>query len=82
MGEPQTMADHGSGSAGRRASADGGAGCRRLALTSFPGLTDDINPIMRACYSAWNQFVVLVGPEFASKVTGDEAARLTADPTR
>eukprot|EP00969_Alexandrium_andersonii_P112320 4962278-Alexandrium_andersonii.AAC.1 len=37
-----------------------------LPFTSLPGLTDDANPIMKACRKAWNQLVTSVGPEFAS----------------
>eukprot|EP00969_Alexandrium_andersonii_P165513 7314211-Alexandrium_andersonii.AAC.1 len=37
---------------------------------------------MVACHAAWNALVALAGPDFANKVIGEGAERLTAGPAR
>eukprot|EP00969_Alexandrium_andersonii_P357159 15448155-Alexandrium_andersonii.AAC.1 len=37
---------------------------------------------MQACRRAWNHFVATVGPDFINNLPGEEAARLTSDPTK
>eukprot|EP00969_Alexandrium_andersonii_P044658 1959544-Alexandrium_andersonii.AAC.1 len=42
----------------------------KLPFASFPGLSDTSNPIMKACHGAWNELVVMVGPEVINQVAG------------
>eukprot|EP00969_Alexandrium_andersonii_P311580 13767845-Alexandrium_andersonii.AAC.1 len=53
-----------------------------LPSTSFPGLTDTSNPIVAACYAAWNEHVAMVGPGFVNQVSGEGAERLTSGPAK
>eukprot|EP00969_Alexandrium_andersonii_P228124 10074748-Alexandrium_andersonii.AAC.1 len=36
---------------------------------------------MQACYAAWSELARAVGPDFINRVTGEEAVRLTDQPS-
>eukprot|EP00969_Alexandrium_andersonii_P089149 3934807-Alexandrium_andersonii.AAC.1 len=51
-----------------------------IPFTRFPGVQDITNPVIQAVYAAWSELAKAVGLEFISRVTGEEAERVTASP--